>query len=155
MKRTSRKTVIPALAATLLTPLVAFVAPAVVSSPIVSAAPTVVAFDMVNSASQNLNAHTNAFAGAFASGGDGFEKYQRGVSASIPFAVVDDSLSIFPARRRGIIGEANTDEFFGVIDTENPQNAGPVDCGLGVQHHRHQRSESVDRHGCDGRLRTE
>ncbi len=92
-----------------------------------SAAPGVsVAFDMVGSASQNLISHQNAFAGAFSSAGDGFEKYRRGVSASIPFAVLDDSLSIFPADSLGIVDETNGDEFFGVTDTQNADNDGPV-----------------------------
>ncbi|MEN8239572.1 MAG: ExeM/NucH family extracellular endonuclease, partial [Actinomycetota bacterium] len=85
-----------------------------------------VAFDMVGSGSQNLVSFTNPFNGAFASAGDGFQKYQRGVSSSIPFGVADDSLVIFPPDTLGIIKDGNTDEFFGVIDTENPQNAGPV-----------------------------
>jgi hypothetical protein len=86
----------------------------------------VVAFDMVGSASQNLTSFTNPWNGAFSSAGDGFQKYQRGVSSTIPFAVVDDSLSIFPSDSQGIIKEGNTDVFFGVVDTENPQNSGPV-----------------------------
>lgn len=86
----------------------------------------VVAFDLVGSASQNLIAHTNPHAGAFTSAGDGFEIYQRGVSGSIPFSVLDDSLSIFPGDSLGIIDENNTDSFFGVTDTVNNDNAGMV-----------------------------
>ncbi len=86
----------------------------------------VVAFDMVGSTSLNLNSFTNPWNGAFGSAGDGFQKYQRGVSATIPFAVLDDSLTIFPSDSQGIIKEGNTDVFFGVVDTENPQNSGPV-----------------------------
>ena len=85
-----------------------------------------VAFDMVASADQRLTSFTNIFNGAFSSGGDGFQKYQRGVSGSIPFSVLDDSLSIFPPDSLGIIKEGNTDVFFGVVDTENSQNSGPV-----------------------------
>jgi hypothetical protein len=70
-----------------------------------------VAFDMVGSASQNLTSFTNAFNGAFSSAGDGFQKYQRGVSSSIPFSVLDDSLSIFTSDSLGIIKEGNTDVF--------------------------------------------
>ena len=84
------------------------------------------AFDMVNSGDQRLTSFTNIFDGAFTSAGDGFQKYQRGVSSSIPFAVVDDSLSIFPSDSLGIVKEGNTDVFFGVVDTENPNNSGPV-----------------------------
>ena len=85
-----------------------------------------VAYDMVGSASQNLLSHTNPYENAFSSAGDGFQKYQRGVSPTIPFAVLDDSLSIFPADSLGIIGEGNTDVFFGVTDTVNGDNSGPV-----------------------------
>jgi predicted extracellular nuclease len=91
-----------------------------------TAAPDVVAFDMVGSASQNLVSYTNPWTDAFASAGDGFQKYQRFVSPSIPFAVLDDSLSIFPPDSLGIIKEGNTDIFFGATDTENSDNSGPV-----------------------------
>jgi hypothetical protein len=86
----------------------------------------VVAFDMVGSADQNLTSFTNSFDGAFASLADGFQKYQHGVSPSIPFALLDDSLNVFPGDTLGIIKEGNTDEFFGVVDTENSDNSGPV-----------------------------
>ncbi|WP_071517140.1 endonuclease/exonuclease/phosphatase family protein [Geitlerinema sp. PCC 9228] len=84
---------------------------------------TAIAFDLVNSSRQNLVDFTNPFRDAFDSPADGFQIYQRGVSPSIPFAVLDDSLSIFPADDQGIIGEANQDRFFGVADTVNSQNA--------------------------------
>ncbi|MGB5331338.1 MAG: hypothetical protein WBN05_02220, partial [Woeseiaceae bacterium] len=86
----------------------------------------VLASDMVGSASQNLVSYTNPWTGAFSSPGDGFQKYQRGVSPSIPFSVLDDSLSIFTGDSLGIIGEDNTEEFFGVTDTQNGDNSGPV-----------------------------
>ncbi len=85
-----------------------------------------VAFDLVGSGSQNLISHTNAFAGAFSSAADGFEIYQRGVSSSIPFALLDDSAGSFPPDSLGIIGTSNTGRFFGVADTENSDNSGPV-----------------------------
>lgn len=84
-----------------------------------------VAYDMVGSADQNLISYVNN-APAFSSPGDGFGKFQRDVSPSIPFAVLDDSLSIFPADDLGIVKEGNTDVFFGVTDTENADNSGPV-----------------------------
>ncbi len=86
----------------------------------------VIAYDMVGSASQKRNSFANPWNGAFGSPGDGFQKYQRGVSPSIPFSVLDDSLVIFPADSLGIIKDGNLDEFFGVVDTENPENSGPV-----------------------------
>ena len=87
--------------------------------------PPGIAFDMFGSTSSNLNSFTNPFNGAFTSLGDGFQKYQRGVSASIPFAIADDSLTFLPDEL-GIIKTGNTDEFFGVVVTQNPQNSGPV-----------------------------
>lgn len=88
-------------------------------------ATAVVAYDMVGSADQNLISYVN-YAPSFSSPGDGFGKFQRGVSPSIPFSVLDDSFSIFPPDELGIIKEGNTDVFFGVTDTENGDNSGPV-----------------------------
>ncbi len=85
-----------------------------------------IAFDMVGSASSNLIEYRNDFTGAFGSPGDGFQKYQRGVSASIPFSVLDDSLSIFTEDSLGIVKEGNVDEFFGVTDTVNNDNSADV-----------------------------
>jgi predicted extracellular nuclease len=84
------------------------------------------AYDMVDSTSERLTSFTNPFNGAFSSAGDGFQKYQRGVSPTIPFSVLDDSLVIFPPDSLGIIRDGNTDVFFGVTDTENGDNTGPV-----------------------------
>lgn len=81
-----------------------------------------VAFDLVGSEDGNLDSFVNPFDGAFSSPGDGFQVYQRFVSPSIPFAVLDDSLSIFSADSLGIITEGNTDTFFGVTDTLNNDN---------------------------------
>jgi predicted extracellular nuclease len=86
----------------------------------------VVASDMTASTSQNLLSYTNAYNGAFSSSGDGFQKYQRGVSATIPFSVLDDSLVSFPPDSQGIIDDNNLDEFFGVTDTQNGDNSGPI-----------------------------
>ena len=88
--------------------------------------PTGIAYDMLGSMDLNLTSYTNAFTGAFGSAADGFQKYQRGVSSTIPFAVLDDSLSIFPPDSLGIVKEGNTDVFFGIVDTENGDNSGPV-----------------------------
>jgi len=67
--------------------------------------------------------------GSYSSPGDGFEIYQVGVSASIPFSLVDDSFSAFPADVLGIIhGSTDSPGFipdnawFGVIDTVNNDN---------------------------------
>ena len=84
------------------------------------------AFALRDSADKNLVAYTNPFTDAFGSAGDGFQVYQRGVSMSIPFAVLDDSLSIFPPDTLGIIGEGNLDSFFGIVDTINGDNSDDV-----------------------------
>jgi hypothetical protein len=98
-----------------------------VVGPIASeATASVVAFDMVESASQNLLSFTDDPVIPFVSPGDAFQKLQRGVSPTIPFSVVDDSAGSFPPDTQGIIKTGNTDEFFGVVDTENPDNQGPV-----------------------------
>jgi hypothetical protein len=80
----------------------------------------------IESASQNLNSTDNPFENAFSSPGDGFQKYQRGVSATIPFSVLDDSLVSFPPDSLGIIDDNNLDVFFGVTDTVNGDTSGPV-----------------------------
>jgi len=90
------------------------------------AAAQVIASDMTGSTSQNLISYSNSFNGAFSSAGDGFQKYQRGVSPSIPFSVLDDSVSIFPPDSQGIIREDNLNIFFGATDTQNGDNSGPV-----------------------------
>lgn len=91
-----------------------------------SAQAEIIAFDLVGSASQNLVNYTNPWTDAFSSAGDGFQVYQRGVSASIPFAVLDDSAVTFPADGIGVIDDFNTDAFFGAVDTVNGDNSGPV-----------------------------
>ena len=89
-----------------------------------SAQATVVAFDMVDSASRNLIGFTNSWTDAFSSAEDGFQRYRRGVSASTPATLLDDSLS--SSDSLGVIGEDNTDTFFGVVDTVNADNQTPV-----------------------------
>ena len=84
----------------------------------------IVAFDMVGSASQNLVSFTEDPLIPFTSAADGFNKFQRGVSASIPFAVADDTLVTYPADTLGIITDLNLDEFFGIVDTNNPDTGG-------------------------------
>jgi len=98
--------------------------PLSIAGPALAAGP--VAFDMVGSASQNLVSYTNPYTGAFSSLADGFQKYQRGVSPTIPFPVLDDSLSIYTGDNLGMIKEGNTDIFFGVTDTVNGDTSGPV-----------------------------
>lgn len=87
--------------------------------------PVVVASDLVDTPA-NLVAYENPLAGEFSSPGDGFEIYQRGVSPSIPFSLVDDSASSFPSDSLGIIGEDQTGRFFGATDTQNSDNTDPV-----------------------------
>lgn len=85
-----------------------------------------IAWDMVNTTSQNLTSYSTD-APVFSSPGDGFGKFQVGVSASIPFAMIDDTNAGYPPDTVGVIDAATDfDEFFGVCDTENDDNSGPV-----------------------------
>ncbi|MBN7797146.1 ExeM/NucH family extracellular endonuclease [Parahaliea mediterranea] len=86
---------------------------------------TVVAFDLVGSANSKRISFHNDPATPFSSPADGFGIYQRGVSPSIPFAVLDDSLS-YSGDSLGIIDESNLNAFFGVSDTVNDDASGPV-----------------------------
>ena len=94
----------------------AFAAPVAAQS-----APTTVAFDLVDSDSENLAAYTNEVTdnGGYSSTGDGFGIFQRGVSDSIPFSVLDDSGAGFASDDLGIIGANQTEAFFGATDTVN------------------------------------
>jgi len=73
----------------------------------------------------NLKTFTND-SPSFSSPDDGFQKYQRGVSTSIPFALLDDTLRIEPTALNGIVKEGNCFEFFGIADTVNDDNTGVV-----------------------------
>lgn len=60
--------------------------------------------------------------GPFTSAGDAFGVYQRFYSASIPFTLLDDSLSIFELDAIGIVDETTLDKWFGVNDLLNNDN---------------------------------
>lgn len=81
-----------------------------------------IAWDMVSSTSQNLISYSTD-APVFSSPGDGFQKYTVGVSASIPYGLVDDTNNGYAADAVGVIDSATDfDEFFGIIDTTNNDN---------------------------------
>ncbi len=85
-----------------------------------------IAFDMVGSADQRLISFTNA-APVFNSTSDVFAKLRVGVD-TIPGQLADNSTSGTPADSLGIIDTAtNLDVFFGISDTENNYNSGPVE----------------------------
>jgi len=83
--------------------------------------PGVVASDNFDNP-KNLTSFVNLFDGAFGNPGDGFQVYQRDVSATIPFAVLDDSGGSFPSDNIGIIGSDKGDAFFGAVDLKNNDN---------------------------------
>ncbi len=91
-----------------------------------ASAAVIVAADLTPTGSVNLTSFTNDPTAPFTDPGDGFQTFQRGVSATIPFAVADDSAVGFPTDSQGIITEADTDVFFGVVDTVNGATNGPV-----------------------------
>ncbi len=80
------------------------------------------AFDTFDSAMRLISFSQNPLPGAFSSPGDGFEVYQRGVSASIPFALLDDTNSGFPGDTIGIVDSTKTDRWFGSVDLANGDN---------------------------------
>ncbi len=88
-------------------------------------AATVVAADLTDGGPTGLVSFTNS-APPFTSSADGFAVYQRNVSPSIPFALLDDTLTVFPTDTLGIIDETMTSPFFGATDVINDDNAGPV-----------------------------
>ncbi len=67
-------------------------------------------------------------AGTFSSPADGFQPFQVGVSSTIPFALVDDSFSVFTGDQSGIVDASSDspgykdDTWFGVVDVNNPDN---------------------------------
>ena len=84
-----------------------------------------VAWDMVDSTSSNLTSFTDDPAIPFTSPADGFQKYRRGVSPTIPFAVLDDTTT-FSSDALGIVDSSNSHEFFGAADTVNSDTSSPV-----------------------------
>ena len=78
----------------------------------------------------NLTSYTNPFQTTiavegveydtnFASTFDMFHVARRGTSLFLPFDILDDSLTIFPADDAGIINEDDTEAFFAIGDTDN------------------------------------
>ncbi|MEE8170758.1 MAG: hypothetical protein V3T70_09440 [Phycisphaerae bacterium] len=80
--------------------------------------------NVVGSPARNISFIQNPAPGAFSSPADGFEVFQRNVSPSIPFAVLDDSLVIFTGDRIGVIKDQYLNAWFGIADTDNSQNPG-------------------------------
>ena len=105
--------------------------------------PSVIAFDLVNGASQNLNSFNVATSGGADpvswAPGDWFGVAAYGSwpqSAGVPFALADDSVapisgSVFASDTQGIIDSATapTDTFFGSVDTVNNSNPGGTATG--------------------------
>lgn len=87
-------------------------------------AQTVVALQDFDNPLNLIGSTANPPLGSFTSAGDGFDIFQRGVSASIPFDLLDDSAGSFPPDNQGIIGSGKTDAWFGIVDTENTDNSG-------------------------------
>ncbi len=71
-----------------------------------------------------LNSFTQSpLPGAFSSSGDGFERFEVGVSSSIPASLVDASGNGSPIDNQGIVDEASkTDGWFGITDIVNGDN---------------------------------
>jgi hypothetical protein len=69
-------------------------------------------------APQNLNSYSQSPLNSVYSASRGFGRYQVGVSATIPFDLLDQTTSGSPSDTFGIVNpQAKTDGWFGVIDT--------------------------------------
>lgn len=64
-----------------------------------------------------------ASASLWSSPADGWGIYERGVSATIPFSLLDDSAGSFTPDTLGIVETGKTDPFFGSNDLANGDNA--------------------------------
>ena len=117
-----------------------------------TAAPVAIASDLTGAAPVNLVSFTDDPAIPFTSAGDGFNVFQRGVSPTIPFDLLDDSL-VVPGRHAGHHRRNDLDPFFGVVDTRQRRHAGPGHRDVGVRHQRCERPRLSHRHRRDGRLR--
>lgn len=92
-----------------------------------AAAGTTYARTLSSDGDLNLVSYSNPIEDSpFSSPGDGFNVFQRDVSSTIPFDLLDDSLAGFASDSQGIVGVADTAPFFGIVDTENGDNSGPV-----------------------------
>ncbi|WP_286831640.1 MULTISPECIES: endonuclease/exonuclease/phosphatase family protein [Kordiimonas] len=58
--------------------------------------------------------------------GDAFSEMQRGVTSNIPFSLADDSAGTYEPDTLGIVDAGDTNPFFGITDTVNSQNSGPM-----------------------------
>lgn len=61
-------------------------------------------------------------AGSFSSAGDAFGIYQRNVSPSIPFSLLDDTNTNFATDNLGIVDSKKFDGWFGINDIDNTEN---------------------------------
>lgn len=95
-----------------------------------------IAWDLVNSSDNNLTSFSTD-APAFNSPGDGFQKFTVVEQVcppvpdpnlnDIPYALLDDTACLYITDLNGVIDSmSDFEEFFGVVDTENDDNSGPV-----------------------------
>lgn len=78
-------------------------------------------FDLLAPNSSSLINYENQHHNAFSSSEDGFQIYQRGVDSDIAASLLDDS-NIAASDSLGIIDSSNHQNFFGIVDTVNPDN---------------------------------
>lgn len=86
---------------------------------------TTIAKDDFDSPLNLVNFEQTPTAGTYTAPASGFGEFQVGVSASIPFALLDDSTGPFPTDSIGVLNSTTkTDAWFGVTDTLD--NADPM-----------------------------
>ncbi len=73
--------------------------------------------------------------GPFTSAGDGFGYFQRFVSSSIPFSLLDDTLATFPGDTLGCANDKKLDGWFGcndLLNNDNPSGTGFVEMTFNI-----------------------
>tara|TARA_R110001583_G_scaffold97082_1_gene241789 strand:+ start:695 stop:1480 length:786 start_codon:yes stop_codon:yes gene_type:complete len=78
-----------------------------------------ISYDLLTANSLPQLSYSNPHSGNFSSNDDGFQIYQQGANA--PKALLDKS-RLLPADNLGIITSKNTQAYFGIVDSVNPDN---------------------------------
>ena len=82
---------------------------------------SMISFDLLTENAEPFISYSNPYHDIFTSSSDGFQIYQRGIDNTIASALLDDS-STATSDNLGLIDSHNQQNFFGIVDTVNPDN---------------------------------
>ena len=85
------------------------------------ASASLMTLDLLSPSSSPLVNYHNPYKNAFSNNNDGFQIYNRATNSNIATNLLDNSLTI-TSDNLGIINSTNQDNFFGIVDTVNPNN---------------------------------